>query len=496
MRNIALSFAFCLLFLGILLVGCNSTQVITSSTLDDSDLNKYAIKESNLPKYFELVQSNRLSLKDVLQMAKKKNLQNLLANLEEEILSETSNSVAQKKLAKIISNYDYILGDNTTKLNQSFEPQKISSLLNFSLAYFNSKQPTNLTLQNQKRLERANQNLVSKVLESYVEVATAQRNVLLYKDLWEKSCQRNNPNNPESLVRLNVIKKHLLDQVALFRQKCAKLAAITGFENEDEISVDDLFLTEVIDFEIPSTKLLEQMALILRPELNELTLSKQLQLSQCRKAIDDLFSEVRISYENNEDWNRNFYINSFVELAYKSAYKLLLLADNKQKNTPKQFSLAEIKLYTPAIAVISHVRIAQILWDNLNREYKTNNQKFQSLKDKAKVLLIVNKSSNNSDLAQLDNTLLQLATLESKRIESMSKLYSAYYLLLSTIGIDNLDSRTFAQLQKVVKQKSREAALFFAKENSPKEKNSSSSTKQSTNQVNTFSDVDFLNIYQ
>ena len=63
-------------------------------------------------------------------------------------------------------------------------------------------------------------------------------------------------------------------------------------------------------------------------------------------------------------------------------------------------------------------------------------------------------------------------------------------------GIDNLDSRTFAQLQKVVKQKSREAALFLAKENSPKEKNSSSSTKKSSNQVNTFSDVDFLNIYQ
>ena len=89
---------------------------------------------------------------------------------------------------------------------------------------------------------------------------------------------------------------------------------------------EDLRNAEVIDFEIPSTKLLEQMALILRPELNELTLSKQLQLSQCRKAIDDLFSEVRISYENNEDWNRNFYINSF-KLLNKS-FNVLLLSIN------------------------------------------------------------------------------------------------------------------------------------------------------------------------
>jgi hypothetical protein len=490
-RKIAFSLTFILFLIGIILSGCKSTTEVVP-TLEVA--KSYSIKEANLPKYLELVQSNRLSLKDAIQLAKGKNLSSLLSNLEEQISEEKSTGEQAKSLAKIILTYDFI--SDSQKANNTFEPEKISSLLNFSLAYFNAKQPSNLALKEQKLLERATQNLVTKVVAAYFDVALAQRNVIVFNKLFEQSSQYNNSKNPESLVRLKVLKQHLLNMVAIFRQKSDALANFIGFENPDELSVDDLFLTNVVNFNLPNLTLLEQMALILRPELNELTLSKQLQLSQCRKAIDDLFSEVRISYENNEDWNRNFYINSFVELAYKSAYKLLLLADNKQKNTLKQFSLAEIKLYTPAIAVISHVRIAQILWDNLNREYKTNNQKFQSLKDKAKVLLIVNKSSDNSDLAQLDNTLLQLATLESKCIESMAKLYSTYYLMLSTVGIDNLDSRTFAQLQKVVKQKSREAALFFTKENSPKEKNSSSSTKQSTNQVNTFSDVDFLNIYQ
>ena len=505
MRRITFSFIFCFFALGVLFSGCKSqeasllTSPENSIATDSKKITNYAIKESLLPKYLELIKSNRLSLKEALQLAKAKNLPKEISNLEDKIAEEKSKNAVKKQLSTLIASYDYIATKNNAKVTQNLSSEKKSLLLNFSLAFFNSFQPSNPSLMRQKRLERATQKLVYNVVVAYFDVAAAQKKVFALKKLWDESYLRNNEGDPESKVRLTVIKKHLLAAVANFRQNCEKLATVTGFENPDELSVDDTYFTNLVDFDVPSINLLEQMALCLRPELYETNLAKEFKLASCRNAIESLFADVRVSHENNEDWNNHFYSRTWNELAYKSAYNLLLLADNQLKVNPRQFTLDEIKLYTRAITVIAQVRISHILWDKVNKEYQVNDKQLQSLKDKARVLLIVNKSSNNQNLAQLDNTLLQASLMESKRFDSISKLYSTYYLLLSNIGIDNLDSRTFSQLQRVIKQKSKEAAQFSAKENSTSVKdvkNSSSSNKQSTNQVNTFGDVDFLNIYQ
>jgi hypothetical protein len=488
-RKIAFSLTFILFLIGIILSGCKSTTEVVP-TLEVA--KSYSIKEANLPKYLELVQSNRLSLKDAIQLAKGKNLSSLLSNLEEQISEEKSTGEQAKSLAKIILTYDFI--SDSQKANNTFEPEKISSLLNFSLAYFNAKQPSNLALKEQKLLERATQNLVTKVVAAYFDVALAQRNVIVFNKLFEQSSQYNNSKNPESLVRLKVLKQHLLNMVAIFRQKSDALANFIGFENPDELSVDDLFLTNVVNFNLPNLTLLEQMALTLRPELNELTSNLPLHLSTCRNAIENLFPNVRVSFETNEEVNQSYYTKTYVELAHKSAYNLLLLADNKLTTIPRPYTLAEAKRYTQGINVIAQLRINYILWTKVYQEYQNNHKKLQVLKDKAKVLLMVNNSAK--DLAQLDNTLLALANSKKDFLQSIAKLYSTYYLLASTVGIENLDTRTFAQLQKEITQKSKEAAIFLAKENSNSTKKTSPSPKNNTNVVNTFSDVDFLNIYQ
>ena len=157
---------------------------------------EYAVKHFEFSRYREMMEGQKLSLKECIAMALSNNLELKVMGIEEDVAKEMrtaemlgmlpelnisdsftgrSNTPASssKKVADSGMTYGYSTSQDRNV--NYFNIDLALSVVDFGLAYFNTRQQADRALMAKQRTERAAQNLIFDVVRAYFKVAAAQR---------------------------------------------------------------------------------------------------------------------------------------------------------------------------------------------------------------------------------------------------------------------------------------------------------------------------------
>jgi hypothetical protein len=231
------------------------------------------------------------------------------------------------------------------------------------------------------------------------------------------------------------------------------------------IKVDDSILDTVPEFTYPAMDLMEQIALMKRPELYEIDMQKHINVLECRKTIAMMFPNARIFLDFTNSNNSFLYHSTWWELGVRAAYNLLKLPQHiaRYQAYSAQVDAEEYRSYAQAIAIMAQVRIAHAnllatrerfdIDSRINSAYAKNLKKAEESK---------NTSSELSQL-ELDHMKLVTAETEIEKYISLSNYYVSYFRVLNTLGIENLHNATVEEIKQALSAERERAAEELAK---------------------------------
>ena len=199
----------------------------------------------------------------------------------------------------------------------------------------------------------------------------------------------------------------------------------------------------------PDIQLMEQIALMKRPELFEMDMQRHVNVLEARKTIITMFPNVKIFYDYNEVDNSFLYHNSWREMGIRSAYNLLKLPQkiSRYRALNKQIEAEEYRTYAQAIAIMAQVRIAHAnllatkerydINSRVNSAYSKNLQKVEGGNDVA------------GEVSQINVSHMKLSTAETEieKLLALGNYYVAYFRILNTLGMENLDTATVDEIK-------------------------------------------------
>lgn len=473
----------------LLLSGCKSFDEYQQERI------AYAVRHFERAQYSNIENGRVLTLNECVRLAVKNNLDLKVFGLEEQVTKEMRTSEMLGMLPELnVSNN--LTGRNNTPASSSKQlhgdgPGTYSysqsqdktvnylnidlalSVLDFGLAFFNTQQSQDRLLLRQQRTRRAEQNLVLDTVRVYFQVAAAQRAITITTELL-KDC-RNRYELIEKMEEAGQItpfrafdevrdfvdmEKRLTNYIRSYENSCVELRSLLGLYPNAQVKVDDSILDKVPEFTFPEMELMEQIALMKRPELYEIDMQKHINVLECRKTIVMMFPNVRMFVDFTNSNNSFLYNSTWWELGIRAAYNLLKLPQHisRYQAYSAQVDAEEARTYAQAIAVMAQVRIAHAnlvaAKERLDIDTKVNNAYQKNLK-KAE-----GSSKVSGELSQLELAHMRLATAETEIEKNLSlgNYYVAYFRVLNTLGIENLHNTTVDELKKQLEEERVRAA--------------------------------------
>ena len=351
-------------------------------------------------------------------------------------------------------------------------------MLDFGLAFFNTQQSQDRMLLRQQRTRRAEQNLVLDTVRVYFQVAAAQRAINVAGKLLEECRNRyelieqmgdSGQITPfrafDEVKQFVEMEKRLTNYIRSYENSCVELRSLLGFYPNAVIRVDDSVLDTVPEFDFPEMELMEQIALMKRPELYEVDMQKHINVLECRKTLVMMFPNVRMFVDFTNSNNSFLYHSTWWELGIRAAYNLLKLPQHiaRYQAYSAQVDAEEARTYAQAIAVMAQVRIAHAnlvaTRERLNIDTRVNAAYRKNL-EKAE-----GSSRVSGELSQLELAHMRLASAETEieKYLSLGNYYVAYFRILNTLGIENLHEATVAELKKRLEDERIRAAEELAR---------------------------------
>ena len=474
--------------------GCKSAEEYREERAE------YAVKHFELAKYRDMMEGDRVNLSQCLKLALEHNLDMKVLNLEKEVAREMRTADMLGMLPELNVTNTYTGRDNTPassskKVGESGLTYGYStsqdrhlnylnvdlalSVLDFGLAFFNTQQGEDRVLMREQREIRAGQNLSLDVAKAYFQVAAAQKAIKITTSLLEdcrsryeviSKLSKSRDITPfrafEETRRFVDMEKRLTNYIRTYENSCVELRSLLGMRPAGKILVDDSMLNKVPEFNsLPDIELMEQIALMKRPELYEVDMQKHINVLECRKTLVMMFPNVRMFVDFTNSNNSFLYHSTWWELGIRAAYNLLKLPQHiaRYQAYSAQVDAEEARTYAQAIAVMAQVRIAHAnlvaTRERLNIDTRVNAAYRKNL-EKAE-----GSSRVSGELSQLELAHMRLASAETEieKYLSLGNYYVAYFRILNTLGIENLHEATVAELKKRLEDERIRAAEELAR---------------------------------
>ncbi len=230
------------------------------------------------------------------------------------------------------------------------------------------------------------------------------------------------------------------------------MRAPLGLYPDTRIRVDDSILDTVPDFTFPEMDLMEQIALMKRPELFQIDMQKHINVLECRKSMLMMFPNVRMFADITNSNNSFLYHSTWREVGVRAAYNLLNLPRqvSRHKAFSAQVDTEEARSYAQAIGVMAQVRIAHANLLAVKERYDIDvrvNAAYEKNLEKAE-----GSGTISGELSELELAHMRLATAETEieKFLSLGNYYVAYFRVLNTLGIENLHASTVDELRKTL----------------------------------------------
>lgn len=467
----------------VLLAGCKS--------FDEYQVDRiaYAVKHFERAQYSNINPEKALTLNECVALAVKNNLDLKVFGLEENVAKEmrtsemlgmlpelnvSNNLTGRNNTPASSSQQIHGQGSGTYSFSQS-QDRNINylnvdlalSVLDFGLAFFNTQQANDRMLLRQQLTRRAEQNLVLDTVRVYFQVAAAQRAINVTTKLLEDCKNRYqlieqmgeagqiSPFRAFDEVRQFIdMEKRLTNYIRSYDNSCVELRSLLGLYPNTKIKVDDSILDKIPEFTFPKMELMEQIALMKRPELFQIDMQKHINILECRKTIVMMFPNVRMFVDFTNSNNSFLYHTSWWEIGIRAAYNLLKLPQQvaRYQSYSAQVDTEEARTYAQAIGVMAQVRIAHANLISVKERYDIDarvNAAYKKNLEKAE-----GSGKISGELSQLELAHMRLATAETEieKYLSLGNYYVAYFRVLNTLGIENLHAATVDELKKKLEE--------------------------------------------
>ncbi len=504
---------------------------------------EYAIKHFEGAKYRELVEGKKLTLQECIDLARQHNLDLQVSKLEEKVAREMKTAEMLGMLPELNINDTATVRNNTAassskKVGESgltygystsqerdvnyFNIDLALSVLDFGLAFFNTQQAQDRVYMREQRTLRAAQNLTLDVVRAYFSVAAAQKAIKITSGLLEECRNRyeliqklgkKGQIDPfrafDETRRFIDMEKRLTNYVRSYQNSCVELRSLLGMAPSGKIVVEDAYLNQLPDYELPNIELMEQIALFKRPELYEIDIQRHINILEVRKEIVMMFPQVRIFYDFTNSSNSFLYHMNWWELGIRAAYNLLKIPVHVSRAIAmnKQVAADEKRGFAQAIAVMAQVRIAHANLQATKERYDIDAKTYRAF---AENLAQARRTVRSGDLSQLQLDHIRLATAETEieRLMSLGNYYVSYYRMLNAVGINSISAKSISQIRAELETAKRRAAkelelarreynarMAAATAKSEEADVVSISSKVVNQPLTNFGSVDFLSIY-
>jgi len=379
--------------------------------------------------------------------------------------------------------YDYSTSQDKNINNLSVD--LAFSLLDFGLAFFNSQQGHDRVLMKQRQIERLRQNLTLDVVRAYFKVAAAQRavditnNLLLQCrnhseviDRLEKKKMITPFRAFEEKNRLLTMEKRLTNYTRVYENSCVELRALLGVYPSVNIIVDDTILDKDPVMELPEIELLEQMAILKRPELYEIDIQRHINILECRKTLLMMLPNVQVYMDLVNNNNSFLYYQTWWELAIRAAYNALKTPQHLARYMAysDQADIEKVRSFAQAITVMSQVRIAKADIASSRQKYELNRRENRNYSEHLKKEQSKKAVRGTVSELELDHLRMAVAETEIERLLALGACHISYYRLLNSIGVENLDPATQEALKKELEAGARRAEKELARARAEYEK--------------------------
>lgn len=400
-------------------------------------------------------------------------------------VSNRNNVAASGSLAVASEGSTYSYSTSQDQFQHNLNIDLALSFLDFGLAAFNTAQANDRTLIREQRTRRVAQNLQADVVRAYFQVAAAQKAIEIATDLLEKCKTRYElirEMGKKKLIspfrafdetkRFFEMEKRLTNYTRNYEASRAELRALLGLTTGAGILVDTSMLDEENppDFALPDIHIMEQIALLERPELFEIDMQRHINVFELYKTIIMMFPNVRIYMDFSQSSNSFLYHHTWMELAVRAAYNLLKLPQQiaRAKSIHTQIRTEESRGFAQAVGIVAQVRIADVNLQNAIDRFRLDNRIYHAYSENLRNAEASIRTSGGLSQLELDHIRLSTAETRIERLNSLGGYYIAYYRLLNSIGIDkrSLDSsdpyveacrKRFAQAQADAEEEIREA---------------------------------------
>ena len=503
---------------------------------------EYAVKHFEFARYREMMEGKQLSLQECIKLAQENNLELKVMAIEEQVAKEMrtaeilgmlpelnisdnfsgrSNTPASSSRKTADGGLTYGYSTSQDRNVNYFNIDLALSVVDFGLAYFNTQQARDRVMIREQRTRRAGQNLTFDVVKAYFQVAAAQRAIKITTVLLEdcrsryqliEKLSKKRAITPfrafDETKRFVEMEKRLTNYVRSYENSCVELRSLLGMHPGGKILVDDSYLNQVPKFEFPEIELMEQIALLERPELYEIDMQKHVNVLECRKEIVKMFPNVRLFYDFVNSNNSFLYHASWYELGIRAAYNLLKLPQHIQQYRAysAQVDAEEARTFSLAIGIMAQVRIAHANLISVKERYEIDNKVYNAYSKNLKWAIASKKLTGELSNLELDHMRLATAETEIERLMSLGNIYVAYFRILNTIGINKLDAGSLNALRaELLAARNRAAEELKKAENDHKtklDKAAADARKMAGDDfkivekpVSAFGDIDFIAIY-
>lgn len=479
---------------GLLLSGCKSEKDFRDERAE------YAVLHSQKAKYRDQLEGKKMGLLECMRYALEHNLDVEVNKVEEAVAREMRTAEMLGMLPELTvtdtftarnnlpaSSSENIYGDagGTYSYSQSqdralnyLNVDLALSVLDFGLAFFNTQQADDRALLRKQRTERAMQNLTLDVAKAYFQVAAAQKAINITEPLLEEcrtqraalsklvqSRQITPFRGFDETKRFVNMEKRLTAYIRAYENSCVELRSLMGMYPAGKLVVDDNVLRNAPDFNLPEIELMEQIALLQRPELYEIDIQKHINIIECRKTILQMFPNVRIYGDFTHSTNSFLYHMSWWELGVRAAYNLLKLP--KQIATymaySRQVEAEELRTFAQAIGVMAQVRIAHANMFTTKERYNIDNENYRTYASQLKTAIATKQTAGALSTLELVHMRLETAETEIERLLSLGNYYISYYRLLNALGVRDLNVKTVKELKAELAQARERAREEIAK---------------------------------
>ena len=461
-----------------LLAGCQTADEYKAARVKKVDEAFKKIKGNDLPT------TKPLSLPYCIDLALKNNLDMKVYAIQETVDNERKTAAMLGMLPdlEVSDGMDYRTNQPGAKsegiatgqqsLEYSMSSQQyenrvkvelLLSTLDFGLAYFNSVQTQDRTLITGEEKRRAAQNLILDVASAYLRVASAQYEMEKVKAMLEE-CE-----STETALKNITTSRGISKSDALVEQKkfinlklslreyrrdyensSIQLRSLMGYYPTNEIRVDTTIIEKMANLKVPNVELLEEIALLERPELFQLDIQQHVTNVEARKKILMMFPNVQAFVDFTGDSNKYLYNKTWWEIGARAAYNLLKLPQTieEYKALDSQADQIDAQAMALSVGILSQVRIAHAALEEEKERFDLYQQKYQIYQDHVAAVSKQSAGSNNVSPFELTRVKMEAVGAAIERAQALGNYYLAYYRVLNTLGVENLNKNTLLSIKK------------------------------------------------